>query len=261
MCIVRNEDRLESEAALDLTLDGAGALHQQIERAIRSKIQTGAWPPGHKIPTEEELSAALGVSRAPLGKVLNNLAKAKIIVRRRRLGTFVSERSDNHAVIGIIDIRNKIETAGKKYSFELLDREIVGSEEAYRWPEAVPDERLMRLVLVHKANGTSEVYEERFIRISVIPEVEEELFSETLPNEWLLARLPCTRLVNTIKAETASRRIAKALSLKPNEPLLVSERRTWAHTDALTWVKLSFPAARNEFVGEFTPLEPLASLT
>lgn len=250
----------KSEISPDLTLDGVGAPHQQIERAIRSKIQTGAWPPGYRIPPEEDLAFTLGVSRAPLNKVLNNLANAKIIVRRRRLGTFVSERTDNHAVIGVIDIRDKIESANKTYSFELLEREVVDAAQAYGWQEAVENERLLRLELVHQANGTNEVFEQRFIRISVIPEVEFETFDEVLPNEWLLARLPCTRLINTIRATNADRRIAKALGLAPNEPLLVSERRTWAHTDALTWVKLSFPGYRNEFIGEFSPLQPLASL-
>ncbi|ASV87810.1 UTRA domain protein (plasmid) [Ochrobactrum quorumnocens] len=255
-----NIDRLKTKAASELVLDGVGAPYQQIERAIRSKIQTGAWPPGYRIPPEEELAVSLGVSRAPLNKVLNNLANAKIIVRRRRLGTFVSERTDNHAVIGIIDIRNKIEQSGKEYSFELLKHEIVSAEDAYGWQEAVRNEQLLRLELVHKANGVNEVFEERFIRISVIPEVEFQKFDAVLPNEWLLARLPCTRLVNTIRAASPDRRIAKVLGLTLNEPVLVSERRTWAHNDALTWVKLSFPGYRNEFVGEFSPLEPLANL-
>lgn len=245
---------------LDLVLDGDGPPHQQIERAIRGKIQSGAWPPGYRIPPEEELAVHLGVSRAPLNKVLNNLANSKVIVRRRRHGSFVSERTDNHAVIGIIDIRRKIESANKSYEFELLRREIVTAGDADVWPEAVGPERLVKLELVHKANGVSEVFEERLIRIDVVPEVEFESFATVLPNEWLLARLPCTRLVNTIRAAAPDRRIVKALALAPHEPLLVSERRTWAHTEAVTWVKLSFPGLRNEFVGEFNPLEPLAQL-
>lgn len=250
----------KEQPSLDLTLDGMGPPHQQIERAIRGKIQTGAWPPGYRIPPEEELAVFLGVSRAPLNKVLNNLANAKVIVRRRRHGTFVRERSDNHAVIGIIDIRDKIESTGKTYSFKLLKRDVVDADDAYIWPDVARSERLLRLELVHKANGVSEVYEERLIRISVIPEVESEAFDNVLPNEWLLARLPCTRLVNTIRAAMAERRIVKALGLAADEPVLTSERKTWAHTEAVTWVKLSFPGHRNEFVGEFNPLEPLSKL-
>jgi GntR family histidine utilization transcriptional repressor len=53
-------DRLITNPTSKLALDGVGAPYQQIERAIRSKIQTGAWPPGYRIPPEEELAVSLG---------------------------------------------------------------------------------------------------------------------------------------------------------------------------------------------------------
>ncbi len=244
-------------ATINLTLDGDGPPYQQIERAIRNKIQSGAWPPGHRLPTEEELAAHLGVSRSPLVKVFKNLVNAKVITRRRRHGTFVSERSDNHAVIGIIDIRDTIESAGKDYSFEVLERRIVKGREFGVWPDVDPGERLLWLSLVHKANGAGEVFEERLIQISVIPEVENTSFRNDLPNEWLLARLPCTRLINTVRAALPERRVAHALGLSVGEPVLVSERRSFANDDAVTWVRLSFPGYRHEFTGEFNPLLPM----
>lgn len=244
-------------SSLDLTLDGKGPPYQQIERAIRNKIQSGAWPPGHRLPTEEELAAHLGVSRSPLVKVFKSLLNAKVITRRRRHGTFVSERSDNHAVIGIIDIREIIESAGKRYSFEVLDRRIAAHSELGAWPEVGASERLLWLAIVHKANDVGEVFEERLIQISVIPEVESISFENDLPNEWLLARLPCTRLINTVRAALPERRIAQALGLSTGEPVLISERRSFANDDAVTWVRLSFPGYRHEFTGEFNPLQPM----
>ncbi|MEF2072701.1 GntR family transcriptional regulator [Consotaella aegiceratis] len=245
--------------SLDLQLDGEGPPYQQIERAIRNKIQSGAWPPGHRLPPEEELAAVLGVSRTPLIRVFKNLASSKVVTRRRRHGTFVSERTDNHAVIGVIDIRKKIENAGRSYSHEILDHNIVKGRDAPIWTDVEPDERLLRLTLLHKANGAGEVFEERLIRISVIPEVEFVTFKEALPNEWLLSRLPCTKLVNTVRAARPDRRIVQALALDPGEPVLVSERRSWVYDDVLTWVRLSFPGNNNEFVGEFNPLQPIGN--
>lgn len=242
---------------IDLALDGEGPPYQQIERAIRNKIQSGAWPSGYRLPTEEELASHLGVSRSPLVKVFKNLVGAKVITRRRRHGTFVSERTDNHAVIGIIDIREIIESAGKDYSFEVRERRIVTGRDCGVWPEVDADERLLWLSLVHKANGAGEVFEERLIQISVIPEVENASFRDELPNEWLLARLPCTRLINTVRAAQPERRVAQALDLSAGEPVLVSERRSFANDDAVTWVRLSFPGYRHEFTGEFNPLLPM----
>jgi GntR family transcriptional regulator, histidine utilization repressor len=254
MAHVHNDTQLS-----ELQLDGEGAPYQQIERAIRNKIQSGAWPPGHRLPTEEELASVLGVSRTPLIRVFKNLASSKVVTRRRRHGTFVSERTDNHAVIGVIDIRKKIENSGRLYSYEILERSIMRGRDAPAWTEAEPEERLVRLTLLHSANGIGEVFEERLIRISVIAEVEFATFERELPNEWLLARLPCTRLVNTVRAARPERRIAQALRLDSGEPVLVSERRSWVYDEILTWVRLSFPGDRNEFVGEFNPLQPIGT--
>lgn len=251
----------DKTASFDLVLEGYGPRHQQIERAIRAKIQSGAWPPGYHIPPEEELARHLGVSRNPLNKVLRNLADAKLITRRPRLGTFVSERTDNHAVIGVIDIQNEIEKSGRRYSFDVLERRVVSAREFEIWTDVDGGEKLLRLSLLHKANDVGEVFEERLIRLAVIPEAETESFQSVLPNQWLLARLPCTKLINTVKATLPGRRIANALGLAQGEPLLVSERRSWADDDVVTWVRLSFPGYRNEFVGEFNPLLPASGVT
>lgn len=238
----------------ELKLDGEGPPYQQIERAILNKIQSGVWPPGYRLPTEEELSAQLGISRTPLVKVFKNLVNARVITRRRRHGTFVSERSDNHAVIGIIDIREIIESAGKTYSFEVLERRSMTARDFNVWVDVADGDRLLWLCLVHKANNLGEVFEERLINMSVIPEVESVSFESNLPNEWLLSRLPCTRLINTVRAALPERCAAQALNLTPGEPVLLSERRSFSNDDAVTWVRLSFPGYRHEFTGEFNPL-------
>lgn len=122
------------------------------------------------------------------------------------------------------------------------------------WPDIDSGDCLLRLLLVHRANGNADVLEEWLIRTVVAPGVENELFEQMPPNQWLLARLPCTRLVNTIRAVAADRRAYQLLALAPGEPLLVSERRAWSGPQAVTWVRLSFPGHRSEFVGEFNPL-------
>src|SRR3546814_16999838 len=53
---------------------------------IEARIRSGAWPPGHRIPFEHELTATYGCSRATGSKALGALARAGIIDRRRRAG-------------------------------------------------------------------------------------------------------------------------------------------------------------------------------
>lgn len=58
---------------------------------IQRNIGSGAWPPGHQLPTERELEAALGVARNTLRKGLRQLEREGKIVRHVGRGSFVAE--------------------------------------------------------------------------------------------------------------------------------------------------------------------------
>jgi GntR family transcriptional regulator len=64
-------------------------LHHQIQRVLRSKIETGEWGSEDKLPTEMELVRRFRVSRNTIREALGTLEHDGLIVRHRRRGTFV----------------------------------------------------------------------------------------------------------------------------------------------------------------------------
>ena len=64
-------------------------LHHQIQRVLRSKIETGEWGSEEKLPTEMELVRHFRVSRNTIREALGSLEQDGLIVRYRRRGTFV----------------------------------------------------------------------------------------------------------------------------------------------------------------------------
>ena len=246
-----------AKRSADFELDGDDPVYIQIERWARTNIQNGAWPPGHRIPPELDLMKQAQCSRATVNKALTNLATAGLIVRHRRHGSYVRQSTEEHAVLGVLDIRSEIEASGRTYSYDVLERSITDADaEIADWPELTAGEPLLKLLAVHRGNSTAEVLEERLIRLRVAPEAETESFDEAPPNVWLLSRLPCTRLAHVIRAKTSTSREETILDVAPRSALLVSERRTWAEDQPVTWVRLFFPSDRNEFTGEFNPLDP-----
>jgi hypothetical protein len=75
--------------------------HAQIERQMRREILSGGLPPGTRLPTLQELSETWGVSAATVNTALIPLAKEGLLVRRRKLGTFVAEKSKKLRRAGI----------------------------------------------------------------------------------------------------------------------------------------------------------------
>jgi DNA-binding GntR family transcriptional regulator len=66
-------------------------LYVRIRREIEARIRAGELPSGARLPTEKDLTAEYGVSRATAQRVLNDLAAAGLAIRRRRHGTFVAD--------------------------------------------------------------------------------------------------------------------------------------------------------------------------
>ncbi len=66
-----------------------GSLHKDIEEFILSKVDSGEYPPGSKIPTEAELQSMFGVSRITVRSALERLKERGVLVSRPGKGTFV----------------------------------------------------------------------------------------------------------------------------------------------------------------------------
>lgn len=241
-----------------IALDGNGPIYKQIERAVRGEIMSGRWPPGHRIPPEHTLLKWFSTTRATVNKALSKLTEAGLLERRRKQGTIVAQTTDSHAVIGFLDIRKEIEAKGKEYSYRVLrSSSIIAGPKTAAWPEVAPGTPILHLQAVHSGFGKAEVLEERYINLDAAPDAVHADFEAETPNIWLLARLPCTRLRHSITAEIATAEQARQLHIPVHAPLLVSRRRTWADALPVTWVKLLYPGERNEFVGEFNPLDSL----
>lgn len=240
-----------------LSLDGQGPLYKQIERAVRSEIMSGRWPSGHRVPSEHSFMEAFSTTRATVSKALSKLTEAGLLERRRKHGTHVASTTESHAVLGFLDVRKDIESKGRAYSYKVLrSRELVAGTQTASWPAVGEGTPVFSLTAAHCGFGKPEVLEERLISLRAAPDALTADFEAETPNTWLLARLPCTRLRHTIRAEAATASQAKLLAIAEHTPLLVSLRQTWADELPVTSVRLSYPGAQNEFVGEFNPLEP-----
>lgn len=67
------------------------SLYYQIETYIRTKIESGEWPSGFKLPTETELCQFFGVSRTTIRQAVNSMVEGGLLVRRQGSGTYVTQ--------------------------------------------------------------------------------------------------------------------------------------------------------------------------
>ena len=99
---------------------GVVSLHQRILSDIEARILSGEWPPGHRIPFEHELTSQYDCSRMTVNKVMTQLAKAGLIERRRRAGSFVTRPHSQSAVLAIQTPKAEVQALGLPYRHEVV---------------------------------------------------------------------------------------------------------------------------------------------
>jgi len=229
-------------------------LHQRILRDIEGRIVSGEWAPGHRIPFEIDLAAQYGVSRMTVNKVLTQLAKAGLVERRKRSGSFVRQPLIQSAVLEIHDIRKEVEQLGHPYRFSVERRQVRKATSAdMRRLDVTRDDRVLELLTIHHAGATPFCVEARLINLAVVPAAAEADFSAISPGQWLIEQVPWTSAEHVVQAVSADAATADLLDVERGCACLVIERRTWSPTGPVTNARFTYPGDRHTLVARFTP--------
>lgn len=229
-------------------------LHQRILGEIEGHIVSGEWPPGYRIPFEVDLAKQYDCSRMTVNKVLTQLAKAGLIERRKRSGSFVKQPLAQSAVLEIHDIRKEVEQLKLPYSFSVArrTRRKANGDDVLHLDVPLAA-AVLEIVCVHMAGARPFCVEERLISLETVPDAAEADFSEMTPGQWLLSQVPWSTAEHRIQAVAAGKPIAQALDVPESTACLVIERRTWSGGGPVTHVRFTYPGDRHALVARFTP--------
>lgn len=229
-------------------------LHQRILSEIEGKIMSGEWPVGHRIPFEVDLAKQYGCSRMTVNKVLTQLARAGLIERIKRSGSFVSQPHAQSAVLEINDIRKEVESLKLAYGFATTKRVRRKATSFDRVRLDVPaSAAVLELTCLHRAGGKPFCLEERLISLDSVPEADHETFETMTPGQWLVQQIPWSSAEHRILAMAADSEIAAVLAIPVATACLVIERRTWSAAGPVTQVRFTYPGDRHALVATFTP--------
>lgn len=218
---------------------------RRIRDEIAGLIRSGAWRPGHRIPTEQELAAEHGCARATVSKALSELAASGLIERRRKAGSFVAHPPVHSAVMTVPDLAELIAARGEEYRWQALSVEPAKLGEG-----AVPGPALS-VTGLHLAANEPFALERRLISLAEVPDAEAVDFGQEAPGTWLLAHIPWTEVRHVIRAVSSTRREAALLATGTGMACLELDRTTWRAGRVVTHVRLLFRGDRFDLVAEF----------
>lgn len=212
---------------------------------------SGEWRPGHRIPTENEWTAAYGCSRMTVNKALRALVQAGLLESRKRAGTFVAAPRFHRAALEIPDIRDEVGAQGLAYRLELVRcerREATGADRALLQGTGGA---LLAIQCRHFAGALPYALEERLISLDAVPEAAAVDFSVEPPGSWLLGHVPWTEAEHRITAISAAAPVATGLEVAEGSACIALERWTWRGEERITYARQLYPGERYALVAHF----------
>jgi GntR family histidine utilization transcriptional repressor len=237
-----------------LVRTGQGPLYAEVKHAIISRIRSGEWQPRDRIASENELVAALGVSRMTVNRALRELAADGVLVRIQGLGTFVAEGKGQSSMFEVKNIAEEIAARGHVHRavVTLLDAVKASPEVAEELGIAVGDPAF-HSIIVHHENDVPVQLEDRYVNAAIAPTYIDQDFTAVTPNGFLTALVAWTEAEHEIEAALPASWEARLLSIGRADPCLLMRRRTLAFDRVVTSVRLLIPGGRYKLQGRHQP--------
>jgi GntR family transcriptional regulator len=216
---------------------GAGAAYRQISRELQRRIAEGEFDLDRKLPTEDELMVAYGVSRHTVRAALSMLVADGLVERFAGRGTYLSER---RAEQGSWRIRSLDDIVNESFPAdpEVLDVSVLSDRsdrEAARALDLDPGAKMMRITAVRRGEGgplaCSQILVPVEIGRCIAPDIATQLGRQ--PVVRLIERRLGLRAARVVQVATMRRPppiIARALD-EPPDQMTITLLRTYTTRD------------------------------
>lgn len=229
------------------------AKYVRIKVFITDHIESGAWLPAEKIPSENELAEQFAVSRMTARRALDELCNAGYLVRSQGLGTFVADNRPMSSMLEIRNIADEIAGRGHIYGCRVVKLNRVESDRRKAMLLAVrPGQEIFHSTLVHLENSIPVQYEDRYVNPRFAPDYGKQDFSLLTPNAYLSKVAPLTEADHVVEAVLAGKAIARSLQMKALAPCLKITRRTWSREGVVSFAYLFHPGDRYRLGGHLS---------
>ena len=238
----------------DLQGDVSLPMYQRIKQTIQYKIRRGEWPPGAKIPSENQLAADLMVSRMTINRPFRELTAEGVLKRVQGVGTFVAEPVQQASLLELRSIADEIEAQGKTHRAEVLLLEAVPASAfmAKRFGISA-GEPLFHVVVTHFQDEVPIQVEDRYVSPALVPDFMQVDFTRITPTAFLISQVKPDEMEHIVQAVMPDSVLRGRLAIAEGEPCLRLQRRTWKGNTVVTSVDLTYPSSRYGLSARYKP--------
>lgn len=233
-----------------ISLNRAQPRYSQVKSHLLQLISDGKLKPNDRVPSENELVTALGVSRMTVNRALRELADEGFVVRLAGVGTFVADSRPHSHVMKVRNIADEIQARGHVHSAKVVTlEEVAADQRLVERLEVRPGDRLFHSVILHLESGQPIQVEDRYVCPRLAPDYLSMDFTRITPNAYLTKVAPLHTAEHVIRAMHPTRQVQRLLDIGEHEACLVIYRRTWTNGRPVSLAELIHPGSTYELIG------------
>jgi GntR family transcriptional regulator len=229
-------------------------LYYQLYTLLRHEIQCGEWKAHDMIPPESEMVERYGLSRTTIRQVLGMLADEGLIYKQKGRGTFVAPSTLEQGLTHIVNFTQDMVQRGLEPGTEVLFSGLMpASQDIAEKLRMQPGEELACLERLRLANSEPMSVEESYLVHHYCPGVLNYDYTRTSLRELMDRQynIHWTYAKQTIRAVSASTKLARLLAVSPGAPLLYIERISFSQQDIpVEFLRIYYRGDRYSLYGE-----------
>jgi len=208
-------------------------LYFQLFSLLKGMILDGTLPYGERIPTEEQLAKAFKVSRITAKRSMDELAKEKLVERRRGKGSHIIYKYTPKPVQApLVGMLQEIESMARNSHATVIECNVMSPSRSIRDELELPEgENALHLIRVRERQGLKFGYYVSWTAGVEMPSDPTMFETEPRLSYFRKKGLEITHVTQTLSAVAAQGEVAEALGIEAGSPLLTLTRRSFNTVD------------------------------
>ena len=206
------------------------ALYLEVIEVLMRGIQEGKYPPGAKLPSEEQLAREMGISRVTLREALRALAEDGILFRRHGSGTFVRDKKAMPVqdLSTILSISTMFARAGLEHQIVKADhRRIPANQRVAEKLGMNPGEEVWEIERLRAIDGKPAIYSLDYFPAALVPPGGEERIKDYLFSTYYFLSDVCGQKIEqgrcNLKPLLADEKLLDIMKLPRHAPVMYIE--------------------------------------
>lgn len=237
-------------------------LYYQLKEILKEEIDIGKYKSGEQIPSENELSDMLDISRNTAKQAIAGLVSEGILFRIQGKGTFVAEKKVFKGLTEAFSFSSEFKSNGTNLVTKVIvAEEINESTETLQYLKLKESTELFRIQRLRVLNEVPVALQTSYIpkffcKNLLSHDLSQNSLFDLLKDHFNLSFSYFTENLSCVKADQYE---AELLKVKKQTPLFLLTRKTFTKNDEIIEVARSFmPGDRCEFYfgrGEHVSIE------